>query len=213
MLLPDEPSHHLLRVLRLRPGEAFQAADGQGWQGVLTVEGEQRGQVSARVTSRWPLPPPTPRCVLLGAPKGPALEDALVMGTEAGATVFQLVQARFTPPGAPRLDRLQRVVASAVAQCGRADTPEIRESAPLRAALERLGPPRAGELRVTARPGAPTIAPTAGPLWVAVGPEGGWAPEEEELLEAAGFVAASLGPFILRTPTAVVASLARFSAV
>ena len=45
-------------------------------------------------------------------------------------------------------------------------------------------------------------------LEVAVGPEGGWAPEEEALFDANGWRAVSLGPRILRAETAALAALA-----
>jgi 16S rRNA (uracil1498-N3)-methyltransferase len=45
-------------------------------------------------------------------------------------------------------------------------------------------------------------------LEIAVGPEGGWAPEEEALFDANGWRAASLGPRILRAETAAIAALA-----
>ena len=43
---------------------------------------------------------------------------------------------------------------------------------------------------------------------LAVGPEGGWAPEEEALFDANGWRAVSLGPRILRAETAAISALA-----
>jgi len=45
-------------------------------------------------------------------------------------------------------------------------------------------------------------------LEIAIGPEGGWAPEEAELFDANGWRAVSLGPRILRAETAAIAALA-----
>ena len=45
-------------------------------------------------------------------------------------------------------------------------------------------------------------------LEIAIGPEGGWAPEEEALFDANGWRAVSLGPRILRAETAALAALA-----
>ncbi len=45
-------------------------------------------------------------------------------------------------------------------------------------------------------------------LEFAIGPEGGWAPEEEALFDANGWRAVSLGPRILRAETAAIAALA-----
>jgi len=45
-------------------------------------------------------------------------------------------------------------------------------------------------------------------LAMAIGPEGGWMPEELQLFETAGWIAASLGDNILRAETAAIAALA-----
>jgi 16S rRNA (uracil1498-N3)-methyltransferase len=45
-------------------------------------------------------------------------------------------------------------------------------------------------------------------LEIAIGPEGGWAPDEEALFDANGWRATSLGPRILRAETAAIAALA-----
>lgn len=43
---------------------------------------------------------------------------------------------------------------------------------------------------------------------IAIGPEGGWAPDEEALFDANGWQAVSLGPRILRAETAAITALA-----
>jgi 16S rRNA (uracil1498-N3)-methyltransferase len=53
--------------------------------------------------------------------------------------------------------------------------------------------------------------PDTGDIMLVVGPEGGVAPEELAMLEAAGAVAVRLGPEVLRTSTAGVAALAALS--
>ena len=45
-------------------------------------------------------------------------------------------------------------------------------------------------------------------LALAIGPEGGWAPEELQLFDQAGWVSASLGSTILRAETAAIAAAA-----
>jgi len=51
------------------------------------------------------------------------------------------------------------------------------------------------------------LAPTSGSVVLALGAERGWSAEERNLLRAAGFALAHLGPRVLRTETALVAGL------
>jgi len=57
--------------------------------------------------------------------------------------------------------------------------------------------------------GAPLsqLAPAAGPVVLALGPERGWSPDERTQLRAAGFTLAHLGSRVLRVETALVAAL------
>jgi len=48
---------------------------------------------------------------------------------------------------------------------------------------------------------------------LAIGPEGGWTPEEMKLFETAGWKSVTLGPRILRAETAAIAALAVCSAM
>ncbi len=200
-------SHHLLRVIRLARGERVAVVDGAGAAGTAVLDGVEGDLAVLRVdslASRVALPA---RVVLLGVPKPALVEEAVTLGTEAGATAFLLVPARRSPPGAVRPERLGRVLQAAVTQCGRADLPSVHMAGSLVEAL------RGDVLGVGARwlgdaSGGPT-SPVTGPLALAVGPEGGWDSEEVAQLVAAGFAAVSFGPHVLRAPTAVAVGLGR----
>ena len=134
-----------------------------------------------------------------------------------------------------RLERLRRIAVEAVKQCDRSLVPEIegpkstedflrrvREGAddrllvadPGGAPLKEGGGPRSPRrpsalserLSEFARAGGGTSAPRP-PIVVAIGPEGGFSPNEISLFEANGARLVSLGPRILRLETAVVAAL------
>ena len=67
---------------------------------------------------------------------------------------------------------------------------------------------RSTTLRCALEEAIATAANEMPALEIAIGPEGGWAPEEEALFDANGWRAVSLGPRILRAETAAIAALA-----
>lgn len=196
-------SHHVLRVLRVPRGGTLGVSDGATQLGVATLVGVEDGLAVLDVAALHPVPAKVPRIVLLGAPKPALVEEALTLGTEVGATRFVVVRAERSLPGRLDVARLERIVAAAVTQCGRADTPDVVVGDFAAAVADAVG------VRLVGAPGAPGLGPTAGPVTVAIGPEGGWSPGESAALATAGFVAVGLGPHVLRAPTAVAVALAR----
>ena len=200
-----EASHHLLNVQRVARGTVLQVSDGRGHRALARLVDVLAGHAVMEVEAWLPTAVAPRRTILLGLPRGPALEEALVLGTEAGASGFLLVQAERTPPGSFRPERLERILRGAVTQCGRPDIPPLDGPMSLSSALARVDT----DARCVACVGATPLAPTAEPLTLAIGPEGGWSPAELALFTSGGFSPAGIGPHIERTPTAVAAALAR----
>ena len=108
--------------------------------------------------------------------------------------------------GSPhRLARWQRIALAAAKQCGRSRLPVVDPPAPLEQVLQRLvdecdwvlmAVPGAGALAMRGR------RPTR--VGLLVGPEGGFAPEEEEMARQAGAELFSWGDRVLRADTAAV---------
>lgn len=201
--LDTATSHHLLHVLRLRRGATVAVSDGAGAIGEAHLV-DVDGVIALLDVGPLRVAPPIPaRIVLLGVPKPALVEEALQLGTEAGASAFLLVTAERSPPGSPRDDRLAKIIANAAEQCGRADVPHV-ERLSLSDALAR------GEgARWLAEPGAPPLGGEVGAATVAIGPEGGWSPAEARQIQDAGYRPASIGEHILRAPTAVAVALGR----
>ena len=211
-LLPDsgrfridaDGSHHLLHVLRMERQGHLQVSDGQGRKGMVRLVDVRGGIAELEVETTEEVPPPLERVVLLGIPKGPLLEEALTLGTEAGATGYRLIQARYSQTGATRTERLERVLRVACTQCHRSHLPRLAGPMRLEEALLSLPALRWVGVHGAA---APPAAATAAAL--AIGPEGGWSPEEYAVLHEHHFLPAGLGPFVLRNPTAVAVGLGR----
>jgi 16S rRNA (uracil1498-N3)-methyltransferase len=143
------------------------------------------------------------------------------MATELGADRLQPLLAERGAPGERcPLTRWQGIVREATEQCERLWHPVLEAPLP---AGEWLARPAGGIalLATTRREGLPLLsqrlqelacganeADLAAGLRLAIGPEGGWSPREEEWAEAAGWQPVSLGTSILRTATAAVAGVA-----
>jgi len=212
-------ARHCAAVLRLRPGDPILVSDGVGrrWQGVCTATGAGRVEVE----QLQPLEANEPELqleLLQGLPKGERWEDLLEKGTELGIRVFRpLYTAHSVPHLGPaqvekRLVRWRQKLQAAVKQCERSRVPLIYEPEHLEYVLPQLGPTGDRELRLV------LTERNVGHPWpagdgiervrLAVGPEGGWAPSEYALFQAAGFCPISLGPRVLRTDTAALAGSA-----
>ncbi|MDA8367761.1 MAG: RsmE family RNA methyltransferase [Actinomycetota bacterium] len=196
-MVGDDDAHHLVDVLRLRPGEPVIAADGHGaWcrcriaardrraSGLLEVDGPV-------VVSPRPDPPVT---VAFAPVKGDRPEWVVQKLTELGVdTILPLRTLRSVvrwdgERQARSIERLRRVAREAASQSRRAWLPVVADVV----AVPELG----GAALAEPGGGALTLAHPV----VAIGPEGGWDPSELE--QAAATV--GLGDTVLRAETAAV---------
>lgn len=118
--------------------------------------------------------------------------------------------ARPAGPGT-RIARWRRIVVEAAEQSGRCVVPRIAEPLPLPAVLQDSAATVflwEGERVVPFSSAlAAAVAAGRGQVRLLVGPEGGFDPQEAELVIAAGARPASLGPRLLRSETAALAAL------
>jgi 16S rRNA (uracil1498-N3)-methyltransferase len=195
--LDDATEHHLRRVLRLRDGERVSLTDGLGrWcLGTVAVSGSSiTVGADSDVISE---PQRTDRFTLAVAmPKGDRLDWLVQKVTELGVDRLVLLHAqrsvvRWTSEKTPaQLARLQRISDEACRQSRRVWRVDIDAPVTAMAVLPSY---------VVAEPGGRAVTPED--RAVAVGPEGGWSPDE--LDAASGTV--GLGANILRTETAALA--------
>lgn len=220
LALQPAEHHYLARVLRLRPGDPVALIDGLGglWQAALAAgPWLEHLQALDRAAA-----PPTPALTLALALPRREVELVWRMATELGIDRLQPLRGQRSPGECrPAPERWQAVLREACEQCERLWLPSLE---PLQEALLWLGSP-APALRLlatTRRPGLPLLERAlaqadsepdhSGGVVLAVGPEGGWSPAEEERAIAAGWRAVSLGDTILRCPTAAVVAAARLCA-
>ncbi|MGB0032834.1 MAG: 16S rRNA (uracil(1498)-N(3))-methyltransferase [Candidatus Sulfotelmatobacter sp.] len=206
---------HLVRVLRARIGESFDIATGQALRrGRITSVNEDRVEFDlGEVISAAPLAKIT---LVLAIFKFDRLEWAIEKCTELGVSrivpvISRRTDAHLAAASMKRVERWRRIARQAAEQSRRAAPPEI--AAPIRLS-DALNLPEA--LRVVlAESEEQTLLrdvlqahATAGGIALAVGPEGGWAEDELQLFQQAGWISASLGNTILRAETAAIAAIA-----
>jgi 16S rRNA (uracil1498-N3)-methyltransferase len=206
IVLSESGTHHLLGVLRAQPGECVLVFDGEGLEAECTFQGT-RGAGAVLEVVGW-----TERAkagvlvhLLLALTKGPAMDAAVRMATEAGAThIHPVVSARSVARG-ERVDRWVRIAVSAAQQSRRPTVPNILPVASFSDAVASL--PNSMDRRI-AMPGAPRQSPPGGPAAIVIGPEGGLTPAELEYALSLGFSAVGLGRFTLRVETAAALGVA-----
>jgi 16S rRNA (uracil1498-N3)-methyltransferase len=195
--LSDDDLHHVFRVLRTRPGEIVTITDGAGrWRACRAGDGmlEAIGEVHTIVRRR---PSLTVACTI---PKHDRPEWIVQKLTELGVDRIVLLHAersvvRWNDDRADRhVAKLRRVAAEALQQSRGIWLPEVTGP---RTAIDVLPTAAAAE------PGAPPIG--AEHTTVAIGPEGGWSPDEL----AAAATTVSIGDTVLRVETAALVAGAR----
>ena len=224
--LSGAQAEHMARVLRAQPGmEVDVVAGGHVFHAhVAAVTG---GEVRFNLIAELEADPALPVTLVMAVYKFDHMEWAIEKATELGVAAIAPVISRRTEKhlaqsAAKRAERWRRIAHEAAKQARRCDVPQIFDPIPLalrvasgsaEAAENSVHIVLAEQERTTtlrnaleeAMAAADAEMPT---LEFAIGPEGGWAPEEEALFDANGWRAVSLGPRILRAETAAIAALA-----
>jgi 16S rRNA (uracil1498-N3)-methyltransferase len=225
-VLRAESAHHLGHVLRAEMGQSYELSDGETVRlGRVNridrdeIEFELTETVAEIAASRLAI------TLLLSIVKFDRFEWALEKATELGVDDIVPLSTARTEKGlilaAPkRAERWQRILMESSQQARRLRPPVLHEvenvserfvladEADLRIVLSERGDAR--PLREILGGNSRESIHTA---TLAIGPEGGWTDEEFEAAEAGEFEEASLGNNILRTETAVMASLASLNLV
>ena len=218
-------AEHMARVLRARPGmEADVVAGGHVFHAevaAVKLDGE-RSEVRFNLIAELEADPALPVTLALSIYKFDAMEWAIEKATELGVAALAPMIARRTEKHLAqavqkRAERWRRIAHEASQQARRSDVPAVYDPVPLAERVRASSPAHRivlaeQERSTTLRSAIGAAAEAAGEempaLEIAIGPEGGWAPDEEALFDASGWRAVTLGPRILRAETAAIAALA-----
>lgn len=224
--LPDDVAHHFVKVMRAQPGDSCEL--------VLNQEQTYRASLVSTDPAKVKLDQPLDRQVELpvrttiacGVPKTKGKPELIVQkGTEMGADKIVFFPASWSVAQwrpnklAKKLARLQKVAQGAAEQSHRQRIPEVSYCASLADLLANYP----ADVRIVAWEESAKEGESsqlvkqferlqAGQSCLGIfGPEGGLTPDEVDQMQAAGVVAAGLGPRILRAETAPLYFLAALS--
>jgi 16S rRNA (uracil1498-N3)-methyltransferase len=233
-LAPGE-SEHAVRVLRLRAGDQVMGVDGRGTLQPLEVRAVRGQRLELALAGPARLEPapgdigsPLPWIeVAVAFPRKARAEEMLGRLVQLGASgIVPLLARQANAAEVPREtpERWLKLTREALKQCERAwlpvlhaarspaDLARARKGSPIALLDLHAGMPFDAWLR-SLRPSPQGHGTRARPITLAIGPEGGFAPEESEALRAAGAQAVRLSPYVLRIETAAEAAIATAAAV
>ena len=209
--LTGPEAHHLLHVMRAKPGDQVVLFDGSGDEFLSRVEKLRRSEADVTILGRQTVDRELPSPLSLGValPKGDRQRWLVEKAVELGVTRLIPVETErsVAQPNPKVVERLRRAVIEASKQCGRNRLMEI--VSPQRW-VDFLQTGDGACVRLVAHPTPEAqppnvLASVSGPIMIAVGPEGGLTDDEVEQATKHGWQTVTLGPRILRIETAALA--------
>ena len=218
LVLTGENAQHA-KVLRLKEGEEVLVCDGEGRECLCAISDVSPGQVSLVVKKRQESESEArvKASIYMAFSKGDKLEHVIQKATELGAyeiVVFPSARCVSRPDDKSlkkKLERWQKIAASAAEQSGRGRIPEVIALNSYKEALVRAAQAdkailfyeneRATTLRMALETGEYST------ISLLTGPEGGLEEKEVAQAQEAGLQVCTLGRRILRCETAPLCAL------
>ncbi len=213
--LDESAFNHTVRVLRLKEGQTITLFNGEGGEFEATLYDVQRRRASARLGNHSAVEAEPPLKLIMGQciSRGEKMDYTIQKSVELGIGEItplssercgvQLKGARLDK----KLDHWRSVITGACEQSGRNTLPRLEPQTSLGAWTSRVE----ADLKLVLDPGETTSLPQLPPPQTSVallfGPEGGLTDDEVALAKRHGFIGVRLGPRVLRTETAALATL------
>ncbi len=216
VLVTGAAANHIMRVLRLRAGDALTVFNGRGGEFGASIEEFRKDSVRVRVHEARAVERESPLVLTLaqGVSRGERMDWILQKSTELGASrivpvLTERSVVRLDPKQAERkLHHWRGIAVAACEQSGRNRVPDIAAAIVFH---DFLGSAGADSTRLLLSPGGELgiddLSDVGAGVTVLIGPEGGLTEIEQESALRAGFTPVRMGPRVLRTETAAIAAL------
>jgi 16S rRNA (uracil1498-N3)-methyltransferase len=213
LVLDAGQSHYVSHVMRGHEGMPVMLFNGQDGQWLATITGLSKKAVTVTLQSQLQPYRASPDVWLAFAPIKNKTDLVVEKATELGVSHILPVYMRYSVVRSINHDKLRIHAIEAAEQCERHDVPAITEYKDLANLLGAWPQDRlllhadetgSGEDLKTVLSGLSTVS-----CAVLIGPEGGFAAEERQMLSSTTFARPfGMGPRILRADTAAIAALA-----
>ena len=206
-LLPEEESHHAVRVLRLDVGATIQIVDGKGgvFLGTIAVADAKRCLVNSLQAQTVPYRRPYYLHVAIAPTKNmDRLEWFVEKAAEIGIDEISPLYCRYSERKNLKTERLQRILVSAMKQSIQPTLTQLNEPCTFKEWIKTANADQkfiAHCHEADKKFFASQIKPGSKVL-IMIGPEGDFSEEEVATAMQAGFVPVSLGESRLRVETA-----------
>ena len=221
--LSDDIFHHAVNVLRLRINDELIVFDGIGHSATARLSQVEKKSAHAvliqthNVNLESPLNITLAQCLSVGDKMDWTIEKAVELGVQRIVPLFSSKsQIKLSPERAvKKYEHWQRIIVAACTQSGRNVLPIIEAPQSINSYLRQPN----DAYKLTLHPHAATALKTLCPpqpnqeIRLLIGPEAGLDEKEIMTAQAAGYMTTLLGPRILRTESAGLATIAALQAL
>lgn len=229
LYIDGEDVKHISKVLRYGQGDEIEVCDSNGHEYICRIESIDKTRIDLSIVDEVDINRESRIRVSLyqGVPKSTKMDIILQKLTEAGVDEIVLVNTKRSvvnikgDKADKKFDRWERIIYEAAKQCKRGMIPKLRGILSFKEVLEDMGKndinicPYEVEKSLGIKEALQTgqvkkILENKDEVRVGIfiGPEGGFAEEENEMVKAAGIASVTMGPRIFRTETASIVATA-----
>jgi 16S rRNA (uracil1498-N3)-methyltransferase len=212
---------HVVQVLRLKAGHPLILFNGEGGEYMAELGQVEKRRATAHITEFHDINRESNLYTHLGLgiSKGERMDFALQKAVELGVNeitplftehcVVQLNDKR----ALKKREHWQAVIISACEQSGRNTLPGLNDSQSIKHWINTSSSTTKLILDSAASTTLATVKPGTAGVILAIGPEGGFSQTEIDLAQENDFIGITLGPRVLRTESAAIASLTAIQAL
>ena len=217
-IIEGEDASHISKSLRMRIGEEITLVTPSQQQADCVINSISGDQVHLTIRTVKPCEnePATSVTLYQALPKGDKMEYIIQKSVELGvAKIVPVISARcISRPDekslAKKQSRWQKIAKEAAQQSRRGIIPQVEKAVTFRQAVQEISNESAENIIFYECGGESLkklLADTTPKINIFIGSEGGFEPEEVQMIEAQGGHSATLGKRILRAETAPLAAL------